>query len=96
MRLRSEAIFSTSEQVTLPLDRDLSRPQVKLRGGRRMFAGKQAGLRVFFEKGSWYATWTRLEEALFQPVEQRWTWLRIEEAEPGLLRFRDGSRGEKD
>jgi hypothetical protein len=56
-----------------------------------LYSPQQAGLRVFFENGSWYATWTRLEEALFQPVEQRWTWLRIEEAEPGFLRFLDAT-----
>ncbi len=56
-----------------------------------LYSPQQAGLRVFFESGSWHAAWTRLEEPLFQPAEQRWTWLRIEEAEPGLLRFRDAT-----
>lgn len=54
-----------------------------------LYSPQQAGLRVFFERGSWHAAWTRLEEPLFQPVEVRWQWITIEEGEPGLLRFRD-------
>ncbi len=56
-----------------------------------LYSPQQAGLRVFLLSGSWNATWTRLEVPLFQPVEQRWTWISIEEDEPGLLRFRDAT-----
>jgi hypothetical protein len=54
-----------------------------------LYSPQQAGLRVFFERGKWHAGWTRLEEPLFQPVEVRWQWITIENAEPGFLRFRD-------
>lgn len=69
--------------------RPLSQPGVVL--SPPLYSPQQAGLRVFFEKGSWHATWTRLEEPLFQPVEQRWAWITIEAAEPGLLRFLDAT-----
>ena len=58
-----------------------------------LYSPQQAGLRIFFEKGSWHAAWTRLEEPLFQPVEVRWQWITIERAEPGFLRFRDAAAG---
>jgi hypothetical protein len=73
--------------------RPLSQPGVVL--SPPLYSPQQAGLRVFFERGSWHAGWTRLEEPLFQPVEARWQWITIEEAEPGFLRFLDCSRGEK-
>lgn len=53
-----------------------------------LYSPQQAGLRVFFERKSWHAAWTRLEEPLFQPVEVRWQWITIENGEP-FLRFLD-------
>lgn len=74
--------------------RPLSQPGTVL--SPPLYSPQQAGLRVFFERGSWHAGWTRLEVPLFQPVEARWRWITIEEGEPGFLRFRDCSQGEKE
>jgi hypothetical protein len=54
-----------------------------------LYSAAQAGLRVFFERGSWYATWIKLEEPLFQPDSVRRQLLVIEQSADGTLRYRD-------
>jgi hypothetical protein len=54
-----------------------------------LYSAAQAGLRIFFERGSWYATWIKLEEPLFQPDSVRRQLLVIEQSEDGALRYRD-------
>lgn len=54
-----------------------------------LYSAAQAGLRVFFERGSWYATWIKLEEPPFQPDSVRRQLLVIEQHEDGTLRYRD-------
>jgi hypothetical protein len=49
----------------------------------------QAGLRVVFERGSWLATWIRLEEPTFQPDTVRRQLLAITQSADGTLRYRD-------
>jgi hypothetical protein len=56
-----------------------------------LYSPAQAGLRVFFERGSWYATWIRLEEPAFQPDSVRRQLLVIEMDSAGGIRFRDMS-----
>jgi len=54
-----------------------------------LYGAAQAGLRIFFERGSWIATWINLEEPTFQPESVRRQLLVIEQDEGGDLRYRD-------
>ena len=54
-----------------------------------LYSAAQAGLRIFFERGSWYATWIKLEEPPFQSDSVRRQMLVIEQREDGALRYRD-------
>jgi hypothetical protein len=54
-----------------------------------LYSAAQAGLRVFFERGSWYATWIKLEEPAFQPDSVRRQLLVIEQSADGALCYRD-------
>jgi hypothetical protein len=54
-----------------------------------LYTAEQAGLRVFFERGAWWATWIKLEEPFFQPDSVRRQLFVIEQGEDGALRYRD-------
>ena len=54
-----------------------------------LYTPDQAGLRVVFERGSWFATWIRLEEPTFQPDSVRRQLLAITRNADGTLRYRD-------
>ena len=54
-----------------------------------LYTPDQAGLRVFFERGSWLATWIRLEEPTFLPASVRRQLLAITQSADGTLRYRD-------
>ncbi len=54
-----------------------------------LYTPAQAGLRVVFERGSWFATWIRLEEPTFQPDSVRRQLLAITRNADGTLRYRD-------
>ncbi len=54
-----------------------------------LYSATQAGLRVCFERGSWLATWIKLEEPTFQPECVRRQVLAITQSADGTLRYRD-------
>jgi hypothetical protein len=54
-----------------------------------LYSAAQAGLRVVFERGSWLATWIKLEEPTFQPDCVRRQVLAITQSAAGTLRYRD-------
>ncbi len=54
-----------------------------------LYSAAQAGLRVVFERGSWLATWIKLEEPTFQPECVRRQVLAITQRADGTLRYRD-------